>query len=94
MLKELLKEYTISQLLEKREEIECTKEEFFSELDNIMQKASSEGYEVIGPTLSYDRGLNKLTYELKKDNKKVGEISLYYGNFYRKYEQYVKFLKL
>ncbi|BDC18947.1 hypothetical protein [Acidianus sp. HS-5] len=94
MLKEILSNSSISELLQQEKEIDCTKEEFFSSLDEIINKASTEGYKVEGPTLSYDRGLNKLTYDLKKNNKKVGEISLYYGNFYRKYEQYVKFLKL
>ncbi|AEE93360.1 hypothetical protein Ahos_0472 [Acidianus hospitalis W1] len=94
MLKEILNNSSISELLQQGKEIDCTREEFFSELDEIITKASAEGYKVEGPILSYDKGLNKLTYDVKKGDKKVGEISLYYGNFYRKYVQYVKFSRL
>ncbi|ARM75630.1 hypothetical protein [Acidianus manzaensis] len=85
---------SIEELLDNSAEFDYTKEEFFQVLDIIYKKAKEEELQIIGPSLSLENGLNKLTYIIKKGNIKVGEIGFYYGSNYLKYKHYVKFSRL
>ncbi len=88
--KEALKSKRLSELLDYGE-IYCSKEEFFSLISLIWDKASSEGLEIEGPFLTTEKGLNKLQYSVKKNNIIIGEISYYYGNYYLRYKSFVTF---
>ncbi len=72
-------------------EINCTKEEFFSLMQLIWNKAENEGLGIEGPFLALEKGLNKLQYNVKKGNQIIAEIAYYYGNYYLRYKSFVKF---
>ncbi|AWR95044.2 hypothetical protein [Acidianus brierleyi] len=88
--KEALKSKKLSELLNYGE-IYCSKEDFFSLMSLIWDKAISEGLKIEGPILTTERGLNKLQYNVKKNNEVIGEISYYYGNYYLRYKSFVTF---
>jgi len=88
--KEELKSKKLSELLDYGE-IYCSKEDFFSLMTLIWDKARSEGLEIEGPFLTTEKGLNKLQYNVRKNNKIIGEISYYYGNYYLRYKSFASF---